>query len=411
MEKPTLQEPSFDKAAALQFKVDGTYKHARATTVTLPHGPIPTPIYMPVGTQGTLKGITTAEIEALNPPIMLSNTYFLNLRPGIETLEAVGGLHKLMDRKGNILTDSGGFQFVSLLDLSEVTEQGVEFISPVTGSHLLLTPEESIRTQQAIGSDVMMALDDVISATLTDRARIEEASLRTTRWLDRCINTHTNPHQVLFGIIQGHLDYSKDGLRDQCLADIIARYPYLGGVAIGGLSGGEAKDDFWRVVHHCCRGLPPGKPRYLMGVGVPLDLVVCACLGVDMFDCVFATRTGRFGTALVPEGSLSLHRASCKQDPAPIQAGCACPACRHSRSYLFALFKEKSPVAGQLVSQHNVWYLLQLMRGIREAILTSRLDGYVQDFLCRRYASLTEVPTWARDALNAAEIVLSEWKE
>ncbi|GIQ83984.1 tRNA-guanine(15) transglycosylase-like protein, partial [Kipferlia bialata] len=299
---------------------------------------------------------------------------------------------------------------VSLLDLSEVTEEGVSFISPVTGKRELLTPEESIRIQQSIGSDIMMCLDDVISATLQDRPRIEEASLRTTRWLDRCISAHTNPQQCLFGIIQGHMDISEGGLREQCVRDIVDRRDSLGGVAIGGLSGGEAKDDFWRVVARCCELLPPDLPRYCMGVGVPLDLVVCACLGVDMFDCVYATRTGRFGTALVPSGTLNLRHTAFIGDQRPLEVGCPCPCCKGglSRAYLRSVLYAKSTVAGQLVSQHNISYLLRLMGRIRSSIVDETLDAEVRSFLVAMYPrGYDTVDQWARDALEYAGLDLS----
>ncbi|TNJ30287.1 putative Queuine tRNA-ribosyltransferase [Giardia muris] len=394
----------------LVFQVEGTYKRARATTVTLGHGPVQTPVYMPVGTQGTLKGFSTEQIDEMNARIMLSNTYFLNLRPGIACLESMGGLHSLMGRTANLLTDSGGFQMVSLIDLSEVTEEGVSFISPVDSKRLLLTPEESIRTQQAIGSDVMMALDDVVSALLDherDYERLALSTARTTRWLDRCIATHTSPTQTLFGICQGHLDITPGGFRDQCIRDITERKDRIGGVAIGGLSGGEAKDDFWRVVSYCCEHLPEELPRYVMGVGFPLDLVVCTCLGADMFDCVYSTRVARMGKAMIRSGIISLDKSAFALDMSPLDPDCPCRACRHSKAYLHALLVSKSPVAGQLLSDHNVRYLLGLMSGLRASILNGTLDSYVNDFLRDQFPEKGSVPTWALDALKSAGISLN----
>lgn len=297
---------------------------------------------------------------------------------------------------------------VSLLDLSEVTEDGVKFKSPVDAKTVLLTPEESIRTQQAIGSDVMMALDDVVSAELDqirDKARIAEASARTTRWLDRCISAHTSPTQTLFGICQGHLDLTPGGFRDQCIADICARADQLGGIAIGGLSGGEAKEAFWKVVAHCCRKLPKNKPRYLMGVGYALDLVVCACLGVDMFDCVYATRTARFGTAFTADGELNVGRAVCAGQAQVLDEGCTCETCSTgvTRAYLHALLREGEPAAGTMISVHNVHFLLNLMRRLREAIIAGNLEKFVQNFL-RRWCGAAGVPSWAVEALASVGI-------
>ncbi len=275
----------------LSFSVDACCPttNARATTLTLGHGPLRTPVFMPVGTQGALKGLSshTLESPALDNEIILANTYHLALRPGAELLGAVGGLHKFMGWDRNILTDSGGFQMVSLLALAKITEEGVTFQSPVDGSKMLLTPEESMRVQNEIGSDIMMALDDVVSSVTVDDARFREATHRTLRWIDRCIAAHKRPsEQCLFGIVQGGLDVSPGGLRDICLDGMLLRDAHLPGYAIGGLAGGESKDAFWRVVLHACQRLPQNKPRYLMGVGYPLDLVVCSALGVDMYDCV-----------------------------------------------------------------------------------------------------------------------------
>ncbi|KAH0571467.1 Queuine tRNA-ribosyltransferase [Spironucleus salmonicida] len=388
------------------------YKHARLGTFTLAHADIATPVYMPVGTQGTLKGFTTEQIKTLNPKIMLSNTYFLNQRPGIPVLEQTGGLHNLMRWPNNFLTDSGGFQMVSLLKLSKLTEEGVTFISPVTGFSELLTPEISIKTQQAIGTDVIMCLDDVVSAQLdkvNDAERIAEASLRTTRWLDRCISAHTTQNQALFAICQGHLDCTKNGNRDQCIRDITERKESFGGIAIGGLSGGEAKDDFWRTVLYCTINLPQDLPRYLMGVGFPVDLVTCSCLGVDMFDCVYATRTGRFGTALTGKGELYLTREAYCNDFTVIEEGCGCEACSSgfTKARLNILFKEGESVGGQLVSAHNVYYLLNLMSQVRESIQTEKLDEFVSIFLRNWFTEQQKVPEWVCDALDAVDI---QWK-
>jgi len=304
----------------LQFSVLKRFNRARASTMTLPHGEVHTPVYMPVGTKGTIKGLTSEQMRTMGCKILLGNTYHLANQPGTAVLEEFAGLHRFMDWERNILTDSGGFQMVSLLKLSQMTEEGVEFASPVDGSKMLLTPEESMRVQNSIGGDIMMALDDVVSPdTAPDRVR--EACYRTVRWLDRCLAAHQRKDQQnLFAIVQGGLN---DELRNYCLNELISRD--LPGYAIGGLSGGEEKDKFWRVVAQCTARLPQDKPRYLMGVGYPVDLVVCACLGVDMFDCVFASRTARFGQAITKSGFLRIKREHHFNDFTPIQEDCRCP--------------------------------------------------------------------------------------
>ncbi|OJJ76807.1 hypothetical protein ASPBRDRAFT_49840 [Aspergillus brasiliensis CBS 101740] len=261
---------------------------ARASTLRLPHGDVPLPIFMPVATQASLKGLTYDQLRQTGCQLCLNNTYHLGLKPGQAVLDAVGGAHKLQGWDRNILTDSGGFQMVSLLKLATVTEEGVRFLSPHDGTPMLLTPEHSISLQNSIGSDIIMQLDDVIATTSPDHARIHEAMERSVRWLDRCIDAHKYPErQNLFCIIQGGLDLE---MRKQCCEEMVARD--TPGIAIGGLSGGEAKEDFCRDRVDTCTGLlPEKKPRYVMGVGYPEDLIMGVALGADMFDCVWPTRT------------------------------------------------------------------------------------------------------------------------
>eukprot|EP00124_Ichthyophonus_hoferi_P004810 Ihof_evm1s584 gene=Ihof_evmTU1s584 len=310
-----------DTGPALKFKIVArcSTTKARCAMMELPHSTVETPVFMPVGTQGTMKGITFQQLEDLGCQICLANTYHLGHRPGPELLEEMGGLHKFMHWNRSLLTDSGGFQMVSLLSLADITEEGVLFQSPHDGSQLMLTPEKSIELQNTIGADIMMQLDDVVHS-LTTGPRVEEAMQRSIRWLDRCIAAHKNPTtQNLFGIIQGGLDTK---LRTVCVEEMVKRN--LPGYAIGGLSGGEAKSSFCTAVNCCTDLLPEGKPRYCMGVGYAVDLVVCAALGVDMFDCVFPTRTARFGTALVPGGSLQLKQKKYETDLSPIDKDCPC---------------------------------------------------------------------------------------
>eukprot|EP00041_Stephanoeca_diplocostata_P008903 m.133161 g.133161 ORF g.133161 m.133161 type:complete len:413 (+) comp17530_c0_seq2:178-1416(+) len=359
------------------------------------------PIFMPVGTQGTMKGLTAEQVKSTGCRLMLSNTYHLGLRPGPELLEKAGGLHKFMGWDRSLLTDSGGFQMVSLLHLAHISEQGVNFRSPHDGSELLLTPEKSIGLQNSIGADIMMQLDDVVSSTTTG-PRVEEAMHRSIRWLDRCIAAHKRTEeQNLFAIIQGGLDLD---LRSQCIKEMVKRD--TPGVAIGGLSGGEDKNQFWKVVKHCCDELQrvqPHKPRYLMGVGYALDLVVCVALGVDMFDCVFPTRTARFGMALTAHGQINLNSTKFSTDMHPIAANCPCTTCaKYTRAYLHTIAKE--PLCCHLLSVHNITYQLELMKSARQAIIDGTFPHFVQQFVANLHPK--GCPSWAADALNSVGITI-----
>ncbi|MBN3289331.1 TGT ribosyltransferase, partial [Polypterus senegalus] len=356
---------------------------------------------MPVGTQGTLKGITVDQLEALGCEICLGNTYHLGMRPGPELIKKANGLHGFMNWKRNLLTDSGGFQMVSLIELSEVTEEGVKFRSPYDGKEILLTPEESINIQNALGSDIMMQLDDVVSSTVSG-PRVEEAMHRSIRWLDRCIKANKNPErQNLFAIIQGGLNPE---LRKKCLEEMTKRD--VPGFAIGGLSGGEEKDHFWKMVTLSTDDLPRDKPRYLMGVGYATDLVVCVALGCDMFDCVFPTRTARFGTALVPWGSLQLRHKQFAKDFQPIDPDCECATCkRYSRAFIHALFKTNT-AAMHHITIHNIAYQLTLMRSVRQSIVEKRFPDFVRSFMSRMYSGKGGYPEWAVEALASVNIAL-----
>ncbi|EXB86661.1 Queuine tRNA-ribosyltransferase [Morus notabilis] len=304
---------------------------------------------------GSIKGLATNQLEEIGCQIILGNTYHLALRPTSELIDEMGGLHKFMNWPRAMLTDSGGFQMVSLLHLADITEKGVTFQSPVDGKPMLLTPEESIQIQNRIGADIIMALDDVVKTTITG-PRIEEAMYRTLRWIDRCIAAHKRPNeQNLFGIVQGGLD---PVLRDICVRGLVDRN--LPGYAIGGLAGGEDKDSFWRVVAQCTAALPENKPRYVMGVGYPLDIVVCSALGADMYDCVYPTRTARFGTALIPEGVLKLKNKVMAEDTRPIDPTCDCMVCKnYTRAYIHCLVTVDA-MGSQLVSYHNLYYMMKV---------------------------------------------------
>lgn len=317
------------------MEVHATAGRARAATLHLPSHAAATPMFMPVGTQASVKGVSPAQLAdpAVDAQVVLGNTYHLGTRPGGGVVDALGGLGRMMRWPRGTLTDSGGFQMVSLSRFAVVSEAGVQFQSPVDGSEMLLTPEVSIGIQNELGADIIMALDDVVSSVTTG-PRVADAAARTVRWIDRCVAAHARPaRQSLFGIVQGGLDLR---LRGECAAALVARD--LPGYAVGGLSGGEDKGSFWRAVAASLAALPAGKPRYCMGVGYPEDLVVCVALGADMFDCVYPARTARFGTALVRGGLLKLRAAAMAADFGPVDAACPCEVCAtYTRSYLHAL--------------------------------------------------------------------------
>ena len=414
--QPEGTKPIFtDASPALCHVLHATTRRARACTLHLPHGPVRTPVFMPVGTKGTIKSLSSGQLddEAMRPEIILGNTYHLAHAPGTPLIDELGGLHSFMNWKRNLLTDSGGFQMVSLLKLAHITEEGVKFQSPEDGSEMMLTPEQSIECQNQIGADIMMQLDDVVSSINEDNARFEEATARSVRWLDRCIAAHKRPlTQNLFAIVQGGLDCSPGGMRERCLQAMLERN--TPGYAIGGLAGGEDKEQFWTVVEHNAQRLPQNKPRYLMGVGYPLDLVVCIALGVDMFDCVYPTRTARFGVALVNSGTLRLRQAEFEDNEEPVESAdvCSCSTCRdYSRSYLHMLFNRNNPLAAQLLTVHNIAYMMRLTRSMRAAIFEGEvaLDAYINAFLEAQFPnSETPVPVWAAKALTMAGVEL--WK-
>ncbi|XP_061278141.1 queuine tRNA-ribosyltransferase catalytic subunit 1 isoform X2 [Bos javanicus] len=324
------------------------------------------------------------------------------LMQGPELIQKAQGLHGFMNWPHNLLTDSGGFQMVSLVSLSEVTEEGVRFRSPYDGDETLLSPERSVEIQNALGSDIIMQLDDVVSSTVTG-PRVEEAMYRSIRWLDRCIAAHRRPDkQNLFAIIQGGLDAD---LRATCLEEMTKRD--VPGFAIGGLSGGESKGEFWRMVALSTSRLPKDKPRYLMGVGYATDLVVCVALGCDMFDCVFPTRTARFGSALVPTGNLQLKKKQYEKDFRPIDPECDCPTCqKHSRAFLHTLLHSDNTAALHHLTIHNIAYQLRLMSAVRASIVEKRFPAFVRDFMSTMYGDPTLCPTWATEALASVGITL-----
>jgi queuine tRNA-ribosyltransferase len=401
---------------------------ARAAILTLPHGPVLLPLFMPVATQASLKGLTPQQLEETGCRLCLNNTYHLGLKPGQEVLENIGGAHKLQGWKHNILTDSGGyagfihksvtrltllnrFQMVSLLKLANITEEGVRFLSPHDGTPMLLTPEHSIALQNTIGSDIIMQLDDVLVTTSPDSKRMREAMERSVRWLDRCIAAHANPStQNLFCIVQGGLDLE---MRAECCKEMVARG--TPGIAIGGLSGGEAKADYCRVVNTCTSLLPEKKPRYVMGIGYPEDLVVSVALGADMFDCVWPTRTARFGNAITKYGVINLRHAKYANDFGPVEEGCGCACCRTgegglgvTRAFVHHI-AAKETVGAHLLTIHNVWYQLALMRRVREAIIEDRFPAFLKQFFADQHGGdKRKYPDWAAEALLTVGVDLME---
>jgi queuine tRNA-ribosyltransferase len=337
---------------------------ARLGSLATPHGVIETPQFMPVGTQATVKALSPGDLHAAGVQVILANTYHLSLRPGHERIARLGGLHRFMGWDGPILTDSGGFQVFSLAHLGKVDEDGVTFASHLDGSPQRLTPERAVEIQEALGSDIAMAFDQLVDATLPG-AEIASAMRRTHRWAERCIAAHSRTDQALFGIVQGGVDAD---LRRESVASIAA-LPF-DGIAIGGLSVGESKAqmaDTLEVVAETLSDDP--RARYLMGVGAPPDFFTAVERGIDLFDCVLPTRVARTGQLWTSQGRLNIRNARFLDDPDPPDAACGCETCRnHSRAYLAHLFRAEELLAYRLSSLHNVTYTQDLMRRIREAL-------------------------------------------
>ncbi|NLX83037.1 MAG: tRNA guanosine(34) transglycosylase Tgt [Clostridiales bacterium] len=348
---------------------------ARAGLLTTPHGQIKTPVYMPVGTQAVVKAMTSPEMKALGAQILLSNTYHLNLRPGSQIIKAAGGLHRFMAWDLPILTDSGGFQVFSLAELNKITEEGVAFRNHLDGSALLMTPESSMQIQQDLGADIAMAFD-VCSPYPCAYEDAKADMERTHRWAMRCKDAHKRPDQALFGIVQGAFYKDLRITSAQTLSQM--DFP---GYGIGGLSVGEPKDIMYEMLEALIPHLPVNKPRYLMGVGTPDCLLEGVLRGVDMFDCVLATRIARNGTVLTRHGRLVVRNARYKADFAPLEEGCDCYTClHHSRAYVRHLINTGEITGGRLCSIHNLRYLTRLMEGARQAILEDRFLDYIKDF-------------------------------
>uniref|UniRef100_UPI0040282815 tRNA guanosine(34) transglycosylase Tgt n=1 Tax=Mitsuokella multacida TaxID=52226 RepID=UPI0040282815 len=349
---------------------------ARAGIIHTPHGSFPTPIFMPVGTQASVKGVSPDELRDLGAGIILSNTYHLFLRPGMDLIREAGGLHKFMHWDRAILTDSGGFQVFSLGDLRKITEEGVTFRSHIDGSKKFLSPEVSMEVQMALGSDIVMAFDECVPYP-ADYDYAKKSTERTIRWLKRCKEAMTAPNQGLFGIVQGGM-YKE--LREWSARETTAMD--LPGYAVGGLSVGEPKELMYEMLEYSTSLLPQDKPRYLMGVGTPDCLVEGVQRGIDMFDCVYPTRVARNGMAMTWTGRLVMKNAQFTHDHHVLEEGCGCYACRngYTRAYIRHLVRANEIFGLRLLSLHNLYFLQEFMRRMRQAILDDRFTEFRSDF-------------------------------
>lgn len=359
-----------------------TRTRARAGTLTTPHGSIETPIFMPVGTAGTVKGVTPEHLQECGAQIILGNTYHLYLRPGMEVMKRFSGLHRFMNWEGPILTDSGGFQIFSLAKISKTTEQGFDFQSHIDGSRHVITPEDAVDIQTTLGADIIMCLDSCIPYP-ADEQTARKALELTTRWAARCHERWRRTEDrknALFGIVQGGMF---PHLRKQSAEELLAfDFP---GYALGGLSVGEPKDLMMEIVDGSLPLLPDEKPKYIMGVGTPEDLVELVSLGADMFDCVMPTRNARNGQLFTSRGKINITNADFKLDTDPPDPECSCHTCRHySRAYLHHLYRSRELLAYTLNTIHNLHYYLNLMQTMREAIREDRFEAFRTSFYRKR---------------------------
>jgi tRNA-guanine transglycosylase len=357
--------------------------NARAGVIETPHGKIETPVFMPVGTQATVKAMTKEELEEINSQIILGNTYHLYLNPGDDLVDDFGGLHKFMRWDRPILTDSGGFQVFSLGSLRRIKEEGVHFRSHLDGSKHFLSPEKSISIQNNLGSDIMMVLDECPPG-MSSREYLIPSIERTTRWAKRCIDANKNKdRQGLFAIVQGGI---YEDLRDKSFEELSQYDEDFAGYALGGLAVGEPREDMYRILEYITPKLPENKPRYLMGVGEPLDMLEAVESGIDMMDCVQPTRIGRHGTVFTKYGRLVIKNKVYELDDRPLDEGCDCYACRnYTRGYIRHLFKAKEILGQRLATYHNLHFLIKLMNDSREAIKEGRFKEFKDEFI-KNYA-------------------------
>ncbi len=348
---------------------------ARLGSIKTPHGEIETPIFMPVGTNATVKAMTPEDLLAINAQIILANTYHLYLRPGHKLVEKLGGLHRFMNWQRPMLTDSGGFQVFSLGELRKISEEGVKFQSHIDGSYHFLTPELSIQIQESLGADIIMCFDECPAAS-ADYNYVVRSLDMTTRWAKRCKDAHSREDQQLFGIIQG-------GMHHELRARSMEQICEIGfdGYALGGLSVGEEKEQMYAVMESCSPIIPQESPRYIMGIGAPEDLVEAVWHGYDMFDCVMPTRNARNGMLFTSQGRINIKAKRYEEDAGPLDPNCGCYVCRnYSRAYLRHLYRAGEILASSLNTYHNLYYYLDLMRRMREAIREDRLDAFRRDF-------------------------------
>lgn len=352
---------------------------ARLGKIHTPHGSFDTPVFMPVGTQATVKTMSPEELKEMGAHIILSNTYHLHLRPGHELVEEAGGLHRFMNWDRSVLTDSGGFQVFSLSNMRKITEEGVEFRSHLSGEKLFISPEKATEIQNSLGADIFMAFDECPPYP-ADRDYVKQSLERTTRWAERCLKAHNNPgSQALFGIIQGGM---YEDLRKQSAKELTSLdFP---GYAVGGLSVGEPKHLMYEVLEETVPLLPTHKPRYLMGVGSPDALIEGSIRGIDMFDCVLPTRIARNGTTMTSQGRLIIRNAQYARDFGPLDPECGCYTCRnYSRAYIRHLIKADETFGIRLTTYHNLYFLIHLMEKVRNAIREDRLLDFRDEFFAK----------------------------
>lgn len=360
---------------------DARSARARALTYETAHGSFQTPMFMPVGTSATVKGVTVGQLHDLQSQVVLANTYHLSMRPGADVVEEAGGVHRFMHYDGPMLTDSGGFQVFSLADTLKLDDDGLTFRSIYDGAKVRWTPETNMAIQQQLGADIAMQLDQCAPYP-AERAFVERAMNLSANWARRCLAAHNRPDQTLFGIVQGgmHLDLRLESVRRLCEIEDESQATggrRFGGFGIGGYSVGEDHDIMFETLGQVAAALPEDRPRYLMGVGNPTTLVRAVREGVDMFDCVLPTRTARMGTAFSSTGRMNMRNARYTRDFGPLDPACTCPTCQnHSRSYLRHLVKQNEMLGGILLSVHNLHYLLDLMRRAREAVLSNSYEEF-----------------------------------
>ncbi|MXV21338.1 tRNA guanosine(34) transglycosylase Tgt [Deinococcus xianganensis] len=384
-----------------EFDIQHRDGRARVAQFHTPRGTVTTPMFMPVGTQGTVKGISPQELTDIGSQMILGNTYHLMLRPGEAMVAAHGGLPGFTAYPGPFLTDSGGFQVMSLGHMRKITEEGVVFKSHLDGSLVNLTPERSIQVQEALGADIIMAFDECPPYP-AEREYILRSLERTERWLARCLTVKSRPEQALFAIVQGGVH---EDLRERSLELTL---PYdTPGFALGGLAVGEPKEEMYPAVAFTAGRLPEHKPRYLMGVGHPEDLVAGVALGVDMFDCVYPTRTGRFGYALTDEGRLNMNSSAPRTSMEPLDSACDCYACRHyTRAYLAHLIRAEEMLGPRMLSLHNLRYLHRLMERARAAIQAGEFYTWASTWAARYFRQ--GVPQWFQIALEIGRDPVSQ---